>query len=91
MPPGDGVITASELYLYLRDRVEMATQKSGTIQTPGLYPLNKHDRGEYIFHSPGKELNLSTAPPLDESQNPYRGLESFDAKHSKLFFGRGAL
>ena len=87
-PPGDGVITASELYLYLRDRVELATQTSGIIQTPGLYPLKKHDRGEYVFHSPGKKLNLSTAPPLDESQNPYLGLKSFDGEHSQLFFGR---
>lgn len=90
-PSGDGIITATELYLYLRDRVEIATEKNGAIQTPGLYPLNKHDRGEYIFHSPGKELNLSIAPPLDESQNPYRGLESFDSEHSQLFFGRQAL
>ena len=90
-PPGDGVITASELYLYLRDRVELATERNGVIQTPGLYPLKKHDRGEYVFHSPGRKLNLSTAPPLDESQNPYLGLRSFDGEHSELFFGRQAL
>ena len=90
-PPGDGVITATELYLYLRDRVEIATEDNGQKQTPGLYPLQKHDRGEYIFLTPGHELNLPDAPSLDESQNPYRGLESFQEEHSKLFFGRQKL
>ena len=90
-PAGDGVITATELYLYLRDRVEIPTEKSRHRQTPGIWCLNKHDKGEYIFLSPGHELNLPPAPPLDESQNPYRGLNSFDEKHSSLFFGRTLL
>ncbi|ARV60551.1 hypothetical protein BZZ01_19660 [Nostocales cyanobacterium HT-58-2] len=90
-PPGDGVITATELYLYLRDRVERATVSNIRRQTPGIWPLKKHDKGEYIFLTPGHQLNLPPAPPLDESQNPYQGLQSFDEEDTHLFFGRQAL
>ncbi|MCU0549452.1 MAG: caspase family protein [Leptolyngbya sp. Prado105] len=85
---GDGVVTATELYLYLRDRVELATESHRQRQTPGLCSLKKHDKGEYIFLTPGHPLNLPPAPPLDESKNPYRGLASFEAEHKALFFGR---
>lgn len=44
-PAGDGVITATELYLYLRDHVEVATDAHSLRQTPGIYPLKKHDKG----------------------------------------------
>jgi WD40 repeat protein len=90
-PAGDGVITATELYLYLRDRIEPDTIDRAIRQTPGIFPLTKHDKGEYIFLSPGHPLNLPPAPPLDVSSNPYRGLEAFNEDHKDLFFGRQVL
>jgi WD40 repeat protein len=90
-PSGDGVITATELYLYLRDRVELATEAIEHLQTPGLWPLRRHDKGEYIFLVPGHELKLRPAPALTPDKNPYRGLEPFDESHADLFFGRQQL
>jgi len=87
-PAGDGVITATELYLYLRDSVEILTEGQKKRQTPELCPLRKHDKGEFIFLTPGHELNLPPAPALNKKNNPYRGLESYDKSHRHLFFGR---
>jgi hypothetical protein len=71
--------------------VEPVTEAQRKRQTPGLWPLKKHDKGEYIFKVPGHALNLPPAPPLDETNNPYRGLEPFEEENSHLFFGRKAL
>ena len=90
-PAGDGVITATELYLYLRERVEVATEVRDQRQTPGLWPLRKHNKGEYIFLAPDHELNLPPAPELNPDNNPYRGLQAFEEKHADLFFGRSQL
>jgi len=84
---GDGVITATELYVYLRER--LLSKDGYEVQTPGFLPLLKHDGGEFIFTLPNFERNvLKPAPPLDASKNPYRGLTSFEEQDSKLFFGR---
>jgi energy-coupling factor transporter ATP-binding protein EcfA2 len=92
-PAGDGIITATELYLYLRDSVEIPTDAKNQRQTPQIWCLKKHDKGEFIFLPPGHELNLLPAPSLDELEdnNPYRGLKSYETKDSALFFGRTAL
>ncbi|MEJ1929808.1 caspase family protein [Nostoc sp. NIES-2111] len=86
----DGVVTAHELYLYLEQRVSKLSKER---QKPGLYPLRReYDRGEFIFTKPGFTRDqLQPAPPLDENNNPYRGLKSFDEKHAQFFFGRQAL
>ena len=71
---GDGVITATELYLYLRQQVEVqAEAQASHEQTPGLWPLNKHRKGEFIFLVPGHPLNLPAARRLTEQNNPYLG------------------
>lgn len=81
----DGIITATELYLYLRDYVETSAQ--GRV-VPGFFPLKKQDRGEFVFNRPNIPLNLLATPAINKENNPYRGLNSFEERHAKLFFGR---
>ena len=81
---GDGVITATELYTYLRNRVEDETMDRGKRQSPSMFSLQKHDKGQYIFLSPNHRLNL---PPIPK-QNPFMGLKSYDEKDGYLFYGR---
>jgi WD40 repeat protein len=86
----DGVITTPELYLYV-DR--FVNENTGERQAPGFWSLrSEFDRGEFIFTKPGFDpKKLTPAPPLDASNNPYRGLESFEEQHARFFFGRKAL
>lgn len=87
----DGVVTVHELFVYLQTRVK---ELSGEQQAPGIYPLRRdYDKGEFIFTPPefDPEKALAAALPLNEENNPYRGLNSFDEKHAKFFFGRQAL
>lgn len=84
---GDGVITASEIYGYIRDEIEpqsLAVNEKQR-QTPSFFPLRGHDKGEFMFLHPRHRLNL---PRMDESESPYKGLQSFDEKDAHLFYGR---
>ena len=87
----DGVVTAQELIAYLEKEVSELSKER---QTPGLYPLRRdYDKGQFIFTSPkfDPEEQLKPAPKLNEENNPYRGLKSFDEKHAQFFFGRQVL
>ncbi|MER9217187.1 caspase family protein [Mesorhizobium sp. M0663] len=84
---GDGVITATELYLYL---VEALLPRSDAAfrQTPILWSLNKDDKGQFVFLVPGRNLELPPAPPLDRDANPWRSLEVYEEEHEGIFYGR---
>jgi WD40 repeat protein len=87
----DGVVTAHELFVYLQSRVK---QLSGEQQAPGIYPLRRdYDKGEFIFTPPqfDPEKSLAQALPLNEANNPYRGLKSFNENDTAFFFGRQPL
>ncbi|MUG95771.1 AAA family ATPase [Scytonema sp. UIC 10036] len=89
---GDGIITATEIYSYVRDTVEQMTDDRNSRQTPVLFPMQKHDKGEYIFLLPHFNRDkLEDVPALMLDNNPYRGLKSYEEKHSSLFFGRDEL
>lgn len=85
----DGVITATELFLYIEERLMPPPGSGRPRQTPLFWPLAKHDKGQFVFLTPRHELDLPLAPHLDRQANPWRGLEVYDPTHKELFFGRG--
>lgn len=86
---GDGVITATELYLYVRGRLHPATRDPE--QTPQIWPMRGHGRGEYVFLLAGARVGLGEAPAMIPGNNPFRGLLPFEIEQQDLFFGRGRL
>jgi WD40 repeat protein/formylglycine-generating enzyme required for sulfatase activity len=89
---GNGVITASELALYLRNEVEQQVEAATNLQqTPNLWPFKRHRNGEFVFLVPEYQLALPSAPELTKATNPWRGLESYSEEHAPLFFGRTEL
>lgn len=85
----DGVITATELYVHLREEVEVKSVEAGPggRQTPGFFPLRGHEKGEFVFLVPGARPELAAAPV----ESPYRGLRAFEEADSRLFFGRDSV
>lgn len=82
----DGVITATELYVYLRDRVQRMTANHPVKQTPTIFELGRHGKGEFMFVNPDPTVPFNL-PPFPE-RNPYLGLSSFTEEDATLFYGR---
>ncbi len=85
----DGVITVTELFIYVRDRVKELTKNSRVKQTPDLLELRRHAKGEYLFINPDPRIifNLDKRP----DRNPYQGLQTFEEQDAEFFYGREAV
>ena len=86
----NGLITASGLIVYLRDVVEsLALDKNiKHRQTPRLFTLKKHDKGEFLFLNPNHRLSLRDAKEATRENNPFKGLEAYGEKDKDKFYGR---
>ncbi len=83
---GDGIITATELFLYVWDRVERLTGEVKP-QHPGLFPMAQHREGEFIFLNPKIDSDRFRFAE-DPDKNPYKGLLPYEQADSAVFFGR---
>ena len=82
------MITATELYLYLRECVEARGRSGRPPPDPRALAAQKARQGG--VHSPRAPPSAQPAPraALDEANNPWRGLQSYDEEHAHVFFGR---
>ncbi|MCA9540031.1 MAG: caspase family protein, partial [Myxococcales bacterium] len=83
----DGIITATELQMHIGRAIGPITR-----QTPQLWALPQHDKGEFVFWPDGAEMvaHLVDDPVLDAAANPWRGADAYedDPQREGLLFGR---
>lgn len=90
--PGDGVILASELHLYLETAFDRLEKQYGrALQKPMMWALSGHDKGQFFFVLPDRSIELPAAAEMSEKNNPYLGLQGYKEEHRALFFGRTAV
>ena len=81
---GDGVITASELDIFVSNQV-FDIVSDIQLQQPDLFPMEKDRGGEFLFFTPDFSFeNLAQRVHVP----PYKGLEAYQLADRHRFFGR---
>lgn len=83
-PQKRGIVTIAEVYVYIFKKLNQLGEEE--LQTPGIWPLKNHKKGEFIFEY--KDHHLKHAPKLSEKINPYKGLRTYEESDAKTYFGR---
>lgn len=81
----DKIITLSELFTHLQNRFAGISMGISNMQNVGLFPLEKHGNGEYMFIPNGFDPSHLTER---DYENPYMGLQAYTDEKAHLFFGR---
>jgi energy-coupling factor transporter ATP-binding protein EcfA2 len=81
----DKIITLSGLYSYLQNRFLGISFGIKDPQNIGMFPLEKHDNGEFMFIPNGFDPAELTER---DYENPYMGLQAYTDERAHLFFGR---
>lgn len=86
----EGIITTLRLYEYIDTHLDQLLQSAniGHTQSPMYISMAEHKKGQFIFltPAPGQDFVGQLAPR--EFKNPYKGLFSYTAEDSFLYFGR---
>ena len=84
-PDGNKVIGADDLYVYIRNKMEIAYRTQKDAQRVGFIPMSRHEGGEFMFKMKGfSEDHLH----VQEFNNPYKGLEPYSEYDKVPFCGR---
>ncbi|KAA2242683.1 hypothetical protein F0L74_09140 [Chitinophaga agrisoli] len=90
--PKDGIITVAELCLYLENSVFQQLYSAGISrekrQAPMLFPLEKHDKGQFVFLNPKLQEENRIRLLHKTGRNPYKGLDAYAPGDNGLFYGR---
>ncbi len=79
----DGIITVTELGMYLKDNLNNLQLK----QIPAVWNIGDNTKGEFIFLNPSLPKRILVRFGKNRP-NPYKGLAAYSAKDKNIFFGR---
>lgn len=88
---GDHLITAEDLAMYIRERLALARQRTGSAGAPLLFSLNRHGGGQFVFPRAEWRAEAPACPPCDPACQSIPRPASVRDQDAAWFFGRQAV
>lgn len=90
-PRGLGMVTAAEIYVYIKNQLHRLLMPTNHRQTVGFWTENGHEGGDFVMaRDRDRREELTRAEALLERLNPWRGLNPYtsDDNDVEIFTGR---